>query len=604
MYGVQSIMPVVAPPQRGSPPRVKNPRIADREKRFLHGVIIGRTKDQSRHYLFYSASVGLTMISSEVKDLFIGQWLGIHTTILEFQGNVLLDDSNSEGFDERDDLPDPRFTYVKFYPTRTDPNEGEVVITCRFRVSVNHQSGCFEVISYDVEYCDLIDEYKLVQLSSHWYEGRNFIVEAQASTNGWVVLKVHEDYLHQYSCDAVRLNGKLRLTNPLVHFNTQFLEDCDPPLLTIMVGDGRAPGTSNGPSPQAFFEQHAGDRGQNQPSTSTSSQNVYSEVSDVELRQIESSMSRATITNEPRPETPLTSVSVVVARAASTSRQKTPTPPASREPEPARPSEPKEESDDDLDEEDSEGTRGTDGFVSKEFIKEVAGETYARMTTDRALTGNKAESALCVVVQKINRIAIMWTAKRNVQNVLLYEQECEGLREPLRLGQVTYFEISPRRVETQDALLPRIPYSHIAVRMKPFEPSFNEKIDRFQSQVRTFGNLVEMKVTIELTQPQRIEIFNYQSNESSLEKDKSFYFLHATNGVRVSIPSERLVPFVNSDYRCEFDLVAWATHRKPVGTVSLHIGRSGEAYRKYKNGKMEELPPLSDTEYLMNVKKR
>lgn len=569
------------PAQRASPPRVRNPRIADVEKRFIHGVIIGRTKDEHRHYLLYSASVGLTLVSNEVRDLFIGQWLGIHTAILDFQGTVILDHSNSEGFEERDDLPDPAFAFVKFYPSRADPNEGEVIVTCRFRIGVNPQSGCLGLQSYDIEFSDLIDDYKLVQLSGGWYDGRNFIVEAQASLDGWVAMKVHEDYAGNFSCDA--------LPDPLVDFNIQFLEDCDPALLEIMVGDGHLHVPDNAPSPDDYYEEHAGSLGQNQPSTSTSSQAVPSEVSEIELRQIESSMSKTTITNEPRTETP----------QASTSRQET---------TPA----PKEQanvvtevvSDDEIDDEDTEGTLGTNGIVPKEFIKEVAGETYRRLTTDRAWTDRAPESALCVVVQKIDRVAIMWSAKRDVQNVLLFEQECEGVTESIKLGQVAFFEISPRRMETQDEMLPRAPYSHIAVRLKPHDEGFQPKIDRFQSKIRCFGNLVEMKVTIPLTQKRSIEIFHLEGDQYVHEQDKSYYFLHATNGVRVSIPSDRLVSYLKTDFTADFDLIAWASHRKAVGTVTLHIGRSGEAFQRYKDGRILELPPLSSSHYMMNVIKK
>ena len=109
-----------------------------------------------------------------------------------------------------------------------------------------------------------------------------------------------------------------------------------------------------------------------------------------------------------------------------------------------------------------------------------------------------------------------------------------------------------------------------------------------------------MKVRIPLTQPNNVSIYHPKDEELVNGDDKTFYYLKATNGVIVSIPSERLEPHLDKNFQAEFDLIAWVTYRKAIGKVQMHIGRNGEAIRKWQNGRIDELPPLSANNYLMN----
>ncbi|EFO94255.1 CRE-RDE-2 protein [Caenorhabditis remanei] len=501
----------------------------------------------------------------------------------EFHGEFILDYTNCVGFEIRDTLPDPMYASAKFYPSRHDPNNGELIITARFSVHANHQTMKFDVHSYDIEFLHIIDDFQMIKGSDQFYDGRSFIVEAQASLGGWLVLRVHEDSNRQFSCDAVSINpGKRRLLYPIIDFNIQFLEDCCPALIPIMTGDGWPHPPQGAPPQQPVFHEEAGSYGQINSSSST---NSHLAPSQIELREITESMSATSISQQ-APPTPMA-----------------PPTPVAPPPPPQPTVDVTGDSDEEIDDEDSEGTMGTSTIPAKEYMKDVAGKMYQRLIDERPLTGQQPQSALCVVVQQIDKCALLYTAKRDVQNVLLYEKKCEGLpdgRSP-ELGTIAFFEILPRLMETQDELLPRAPYSHIAVRMKPSStPESLEKIARFQQKVRCFGGLIEMKVRIPLTQPNNVSIYHPKDEELVNGDDKTFYYLKATNGVIVSIPSERLEPHLDANFQAEFDLIAWVTYRKAIGKVQMHIGRNGEAIRKWQNGRIDELPPLSANNYLMN----
>lgn len=76
-------------------------------------------------------------------------------------------------------------------------------VTARFSVRANKDTGFFEYISCVIDDNHLVDDYNLIKSSARSYEGRSFIVEMQASTNGFVVLKVHEDPNKQLQCNNV-----------------------------------------------------------------------------------------------------------------------------------------------------------------------------------------------------------------------------------------------------------------------------------------------------------------------------------------------------------------------------------------------------------------
>lgn len=513
---------------------------------------------------------GIVQISNAVNDLFIGQWIGITIWSANFSGEFLLDRSNSDGYDERDDDPDPRYCAAKYFPLRSNPNEGELVIMARFGVLVNYHSRQYEIESYDIEFKHVVDEFDLIKQSDKYYEGRSFILELQASLRGWIVLKVHEDPKRQLSCDA--------LENALVDFNTQFLDDCLVKLPKIMTGDGYIHPPPNY-TPRQNSREHvvaSGSLGQNQPSTSASSYNGPSEssVQNLETR---------------RPSTSASSVTQT---------------PAESHPNPPPQKTAQDELDEDLDDDDTDATYGTAHIPPKRFIKEIAGKTYQRCQAEKTSNEANTESALCTVVQMFDGIAILYTAKRDVINVLLYERKCEGIEEPLQLGQIAFFEIAPRRRETQDDLLPRALYSHIAVKMKPITEVSQKKIDHFRHNVRCFGGLIEMKVKIQLTKRNNVEIYNNEDESIRHDDaDRRFYLLRAMNGVRVSIPIDRLISLLDRDFTAKFDLVAWVSHRKPVGNVTLHIGKCGEAFQKYPDGSLRELAPLSTNSSWMYGKK-
>uniref|UniRef100_A0A1I7UM12 DCAF15_WD40 domain-containing protein n=1 Tax=Caenorhabditis tropicalis TaxID=1561998 RepID=A0A1I7UM12_9PELO len=559
---------------------------------FIHGLIIGYSMDASRNYLFYSSVIdnGIVQISRTVKDLFIGQWLGITVLAPYFQGEFLLDYSNSHGYENRDGNPDPRYCAAKYFPLRSNLSVGELALMARFGVKRNHLTGAMEMESYDINYKHVVDEYKTFQASS-FYEGNSLIFELQISLKGWIVVCVHEDPEKQFSCDTVRRSNMKILPDANINFDIQFLEDCDPELLTIMTGNGYPEPIGSGSGSPVICDVAAsgGTLGQDQPSTSTYS--TYSDYSEhnSELVEVEQRMSRQAITEVT--ERPATASSSRTAVNHTTERVKSPQLPRREESETLVDFD--DDVDDDVDEDDTEGTLGTDNIPQKEFIKDVSGQTYQRFQAERARNDEKSQTALCTVIHKFDGIAILYTAKRDVLNVLVYEKKCEGVETALQLGQVAFFDIQPRRNETQDELLPRAPYSHIAVRMKPVTPEDQLKIDNFKKSVRCFGGLVEMKVKIELTKQDQVRKYYNDDELVKSENDRQFLFLRATNGVYVSIPFSRLIRLMNSDMTADFDLIAWVSHRKAVGNVSLHIGNNGEAWQRFNNPvKIEELPPV------------
>lgn len=132
---------------------------------------------------------------------------------------------------------------------------------------------------------------------------------------------------------------------------------------------------------------------------------------------------------------------------------------------------------DEIDDEDTYGTRGTSNIPMRPFIKDLAPTMLQLLRQDKTdsekvrnartiilifITIFQPQSALCTVVQKIDGFAILYTAKRDVINVLLQERSCEGLERSPQLGDVAFFDILPRRIETKDRLIFKIPYTHIA----------------------------------------------------------------------------------------------------------------------------------------------
>uniref|UniRef100_A0A8R1HXC7 Uncharacterized protein n=1 Tax=Caenorhabditis japonica TaxID=281687 RepID=A0A8R1HXC7_CAEJA len=260
---------------------------------------------------------------------------------------------------------------------------------------------------------------------------------------------------------------------------------------------------------------------------------------------------------------------------------------------------PEYDSEDDYDEENTALTLGTANIPAKQFLNQLEKKTIERFKMAKGMLDN-VQSALCVVVQIIPGGALMFTVKNGVRNVLVLESGCEGLEGPLRLGDVAFFEISMRRTETRDDLLPTAIYSHVAVRRKPTTPLTETKINTFKNSIRTFGGLIEMKVKIRLTERGSVQHF-YDDDQTftKTESERKIFFLTSTNGLLVTIPNERIIELLDENLMAKFDLVAWAVHRKAVGNVCLHIGKDGEAWQKFVDGKLRELPTLSNN-YHMN----
>lgn len=522
-----------------------------------------------------------------------------------FQGEFRLDRTNSHGydvvFDNDDILPDPQFCSAKFFPMRSNLDEGELVVIARFGMRAVPESRTIELISYDIQYAHLVDDYNLIRQSHHAFDGRSFIVELQASVRGWVVIKVHEDHEKRLSCD--------NLKGAICDFHVQFLDDCDPKLPEIMTGDGvlQPFGTAQKqqyqqqPSSQTQQYHVAGSVGPNQASTSTggsTSQRLQSEFSDVSVA------APATILEHQERGGGGAQGNKTTMTTKTTSTRNEEKPGENRIETAQKPEHPRSiqnKKPDGLDEMDvveeesnaeKETTHGTYNMPDRQFLKDVSGKTFERFQSERARRGEKEETALCTVVQKFEGMCLLYTTKKNVLNVLLYEKKCEGVKEPLRLGQCAFFKILPRQNETQDELLPRAPYTHIAVAMNEVTPEAEEKINFFQQSVRCYGGLVEMCVKIKLTEGGKV-FFHYEDDDQiRSDEDRRFYYLKATNGVLVTIPCQRIIELLNTDLSADFDLIAWVTHRKAVGNVSLHIGKIGKAYQEFKDGTMKELSPV------------
>ncbi|CAL2030348.1 unnamed protein product [Caenorhabditis brenneri] len=604
-----SYYPHPAPPQNFAPPPPPPQEVTN-----IHGLVIGRTKQGERNWLFYSAGLkkGIVEIRRQgpnprvvVSEMRIGQWMELTIYSPNFNGEFLLDRTNSYGydveFDDSDILPDPQFCSAKFFPARANLEEGELVVIARFGMRTVPDSRKLEMISYDIEYKHLIDDYSLIRNSHPAFDGRSFLVELQASVRGWVVLKVHEDHKKQLLCDS----RKFQLPNAIVDFNVQFLEDCDPKLPDIMTGTGilQPFGTTQKQQQQQLqLQQHhvPGSVGQNQTNTSTggsSSHRLQSEYSDVSV-----AAATPTILEHQKRAAQATMTTTTNSTTTTTTRkEERPGEKRTGTPAPKPPRSIQNKKPDGLDEMDvvedesnaeKEITHGTYNMPNRRFLKDVSGKTYERFQSERARKGEQEETALCTVVQKFEGMCLLYTAKKDVLNVLLYEKKCEGVKEPLHLGQCAFFRILPRQNETQDELLPRAPYTHIAVRMKEVTPESQEKITFFQQSVRCYGGLVEMCVKIKLTQGGKV-FFHYEDDDQiRSDEDRRFYYLKATNGVLVTIPCQRIITLLNKDLSADFDLVAWVTHRRAVGNVSLHIGKIGKAYREFKDGTMRELEPV------------
>lgn len=553
-----------------SPPRPRTPEYYGPSTN-IHGLVIGRSKDIHKHYMFYSTGIrgGIARISRNVDSVFIGQWLSLQVCHGNFQGEFVLDYENCKGYRIPAELPDPNFCYSRFFPMRTDDGEGELVVCARFGVRVDHETNRFRVISYDIDYAHVIDPYGRVRESDKFYDGRSFIVELQAALNGWVVLKVHEDPRKAISCDGI--------LHPVVGYDIQFLEEAGSGVLKLMTGDGIFRTSSTTHSNPALNRQDRPINSEKNHRSISSSHGPSDTTEESTIREMERTMSRSTITADPA----VTSSSKP-SRSEKKTEKETSKSPKYKQPEVTLPNE----------ENDEDGTSGTANIPEREFIEKVSGRTLQRLRTETSWNDGKTQYALCTVVELTDQFAIMYTAKADVLNVMLFMEKCKGLDRPLRLGQSAMFEIEPRRRETQDELLPNAPYTHIAVRMKPITPEDQQKIDNFQKYVRCYGGLIEMKVEIKLTERGNVTKYYDMSDEN--RKEREFLYLHATNRVLVAIPNARLIHLLNSDMTADFDLTAWVVHRKPVGNVSLQIGKNGEAWMKYKkDGKEHELPPIA-----------
>ncbi|CAA95803.3 SH2 domain-containing protein [Caenorhabditis elegans] len=542
----------------------------------IYGLVVGYNKYGNRNYLFYTKNIdGFVEISGNIQSLQIGRWLKL-TVCQNFVGQYVLDSSNSCGYENWDVLPNHRNSSARFFPKYEANDEGEILITARFDVIVDRKNNLYDFTSYDISYDHIIDDFSLIKSSCQHYDGRSFIVEAQASLAGWVALSVHEDPQKLHTCDAVSRNGYQSLPNPVVDSDVQYLHDTR--LLDIMTGNGyvQTPETDVQDQQSSQHQEDVHSQMNSQTSDSYNSSRVVSENREIppetfrsqsiELNQVDSSLSQTTISSRAAP--------VIDSNQLS--------------------------DEDEIDDEDTYGTRGTSNIPMRPFIKDLAPTMLQLLRQDKT-DSEKPQSALCTVVQKIDGFAILYTAKRDVINVLLQERSCEGLERSPQLGDVAFFDILPRRIETKDRLIFKIPYTHIAVKKKPDTPDSLLKIDCFKNSVRCFGGVLEMKVKIALSKPELV-VEQYHDN-TEMNSDHHFYYLKATNGVLVTIPKERLLNHLNSKLSADFDLIAWVVHRKPIGNVSLHIGKGGEAYQQFTNGDIRELPPLSSNQYFMNVRK-
>lgn len=138
----------------------------------------------------------------------------------------------------------------------------------------------------------------------------------------------------------------------------------------------------------------------------------------------------------------------------------------------------------------------------------------------------------------------------------------------------------------------------VSVRMKPITDKSRVEINRFKKSVRTFGGMLEMKVRIDLREKGNVEeYYDGDVKVRKSEEERKLYILRATNGARVTIPKARLVSWLTVSLTANFELVAWAVHRRSIGSCSLHIDRKGEAIQYGEEGACL-LPLLSDD--LMN----
>ncbi|CAI2310854.1 unnamed protein product [Caenorhabditis sp. 36 PRJEB53466] len=552
----------------------------------FHGLVVGIAQDYSQHFLVYSIVFpDLVRVSNTVGDLNIGQWLILTVFVNNYQGEFVLDRSNSSGYENLETLPDPRYTSARFFPQRNVPWNGEVLVTARFDVKANNETGKFEYVSFDIHSDHWVDEYDLIKASGHFYEGRSFIIEAQVSLAGFIVVHVHEDPQKLLSCDA--------LPNTIIPYDIAFLEDSG--LMKIMTGTGYCPLEASSSKNVEAVNQHS--------TSYTPLQTTLNEFSSRSSSGMFTTRSKSGVTlseSEPELRNLASDVSDVTFTRAGSSNSK-----LSRNPAPEKPQETQKNTggseflDNDINT--TMVTIGTRNHPARNYIKNVAEGAIQRCRMERVLN-DETSVALCVVVQKCEECAILFTLKSNVLNVLAMDS-CQGLTGPLQLGDVVFFEISPRRSDTKDELLPKTTYSHIAVRLAPFTPKRQENITLFKESVRTFGGLLEMKVTIELNSRQNVnQFYDDDVTVNKSDDDRKYYFLTATNGALVSIPTNRLIHMLSANFTANFNLYAWAVHRKSVGNVSLHIGANGEAYQHYTDGTIRHLPISSDRS-LMHVKK-
>uniref|UniRef100_A0A8R1IXP8 Uncharacterized protein n=1 Tax=Caenorhabditis japonica TaxID=281687 RepID=A0A8R1IXP8_CAEJA len=105
--------------------------------------------------------------------------LALYALSENYQGEYVLDEQNSYGYDRTNIEPNRQYAAARFFPSKysDDPFLGEVLITARFGVKFNDASRKLEYISYDVNIEHLIDPSGLIEASEPLYHGRSFIVE-------------------------------------------------------------------------------------------------------------------------------------------------------------------------------------------------------------------------------------------------------------------------------------------------------------------------------------------------------------------------------------------------------------------------------------------
>ncbi|CAB3407433.1 unnamed protein product [Caenorhabditis bovis] len=451
-----------------------------------------------------------------------------------FDGRYVLDYSNCDGFSNFDADPPLSLAFARYFPMKFNHAFGEVLLSAQFEAVANGLTEKVDLISPIVNFEHIFDEYELLP-NYCFRHGEKCIIELQASLNGWKVLRIHQNV--HFLCDELPCS--------IVPYNASFLDQTDLPAEFTKYQQRyrqRLELSSESPiSSELSF-------------VSKSTANVDGEIvvddSELDEPQFVNDACSQEIEHEVFKAKPMLPALKLRSKPKSPERNCL--------------------ADDDDDDEDADDVaRGTGGLY------EAAADAAIYPDEDR--------------MWRFPGGAIMYSTKKGVANVLLIENHCDGLCEPVNVGDVAFFNISPRRARIKDELLQRIPFTHIAFRK--VQGDSDSQIELLKSNIRTFGNLLEMRIEVNLSDEKAVTPFYSDDTTSGLsESERTFYKLYTTNRLYVLIPCDRLQPFLNSRFQADFRLRAWAMRCRPIASISLQIGPSTEVFCVYKDGRVQTLP--------------